>query len=123
MVTYNTRCVKVQSLLEIFIVLLNVLKVVNMRLIFSLSNLKESLISRAKAKQIAMNFATYREVEIDFARVEYIGQGFADEMFRVWPLKNPEIRLYLTNANPHVVQMINHVTGRKDLPQANNIFF
>lgn len=94
-----------------------------MKLIISLPNLKESLISRAKAKQIAMTFATYCEVEIDFARVETIGQGFADELCRVWPLKNPDTKLHLTNANNHVLQMIKHVTGRSDLPQASNVFF
>lgn len=94
-----------------------------MKLIITLSKLNESLITRSKAKQIAMTFATYCEVEIDFARVETVGQGFADEMLRVWPLKNPDTQMQLTNANHHVLQMFKHVTGRIDLPQANNVFF
>lgn len=94
-----------------------------MKLIISLPNLKESLISRAKAKQIVMSFATYSEVEIDFARVETIGQGFADELFRVWPLKNPGTQLHLSNANVDVLQMITHVASRNDLPQPKNVFF
>ena len=38
-----------------------------------------------------------------------VGQGFADEIFRVFQNKYPEIQLEVTNANETVLGMIQHV--------------
>ena len=38
-----------------------------------------------------------------------MGQGFADEVFRVFQNKYPEIQLEVTNANETVLGMIKHV--------------
>jgi len=43
---------------------------------------------------------------MDFAAVKSIGQGFADEIFRVFALANPAVQLIPVNANEQVTSMI-----------------
>jgi anti-sigma regulatory factor (Ser/Thr protein kinase) len=87
------------------------------RFFVSLAALEGSLISRSQAKRVAARFESFSEVELNFSGVEGIGQAFADELIRVWPLNNPQTKLQLTNTSNAVLQMINHIKGRKDLPQ------
>lgn len=42
-------------------------------------------ISRSEAKRLMRGLERFREVELDFTGVEDVGQGFVDEVFRVWP--------------------------------------
>jgi len=42
------------------------------------------LISRSQAKRVMNGMERFNIVEVDFTGVNNIGQGFADEMFRVW---------------------------------------
>lgn len=79
--------------------------------------LEGSLVSRSQAKRVAERFEGFSEVEIDFSGVESIGQGFADELIRVWQLNHPQTKLQLTNISNDVLKMINHIKSRKDLPQ------
>jgi hypothetical protein len=41
--------------------------------------------------------------------VRSIGQGFADEIFRVFAGRHPEIKIEIENANPVVAAMLRHV--------------
>jgi anti-sigma regulatory factor (Ser/Thr protein kinase) len=50
-------------------------------------------VSRSEAKRLLAGLEKFREVVLDFAGVEGVGQGFADEVFRVWANQHPEIRL------------------------------
>lgn len=75
------------------------------------------LISRSQAKQVAACFDGHKEVELDFADVISIGQGFADELLRVWPLAHPQTKLTVINANDAVLKMVGHIRSRDDLPQ------
>jgi len=83
----------------------------------SLVALGDNLVSRSQAKQIAARFENFSEVELDFSGVEEIGQGFADELLRVWQIAHPQTRLVASNANENVMKMIRHIKGRVDLPQ------
>lgn len=47
---------------------------------------------------------------LDFSDVHRIGQGFADEVFRVFARQHPDIRLEVKNASPGVEAMISHVS-------------
>lgn len=71
----------------------------------------EKLVSRSQAKRVAHRFDKFKRVELDFMGVEAIGQGFADEMFRVFANAHPEIRIVPTNTSPGVAKMIRHVLG------------
>ncbi len=83
----------------------------------SLATLEGSLISRSQAKRVTTRFEKFKEVELSFSGVKNIGQGFADELFRVWMLNNPDTELKITNANDSVKGMVKHIQSRKDLPQ------
>ena len=43
-----------------------------------------------------------------------MGQGFADEVFRVWAKQHPEVRLTPTNMNDGVALMIGRATAMRD---------
>lgn len=61
-----------------------------------------SFVSRSEAKRLTQNLEQFREVVVDFQGVEGIGQGFADEIFRVWQSAHSEIRLTPVNMNDAV---------------------
>jgi 23S rRNA pseudoU1915 N3-methylase RlmH len=67
------------------------------------------LVSRSQAKRIVSDFERFKIVSLDFQGVEWIGQGFADEIFRVYSSTHPEIKILVQGANPSVQAMINHV--------------
>jgi anti-sigma regulatory factor (Ser/Thr protein kinase)/biotin operon repressor len=66
----------------------------------------ENLVSRSQARRVLTRFERFREIDLDFDNVEIIGQAFADEIFRVFQLKHPDINLTYHNANKQVEDMI-----------------
>lgn len=66
----------------------------------------EQLVSRSQAKRVLARFEQFTEVMLDFDGVEDIGQPFADEIFRVFPLNHPSIALQVINTNENVAKMI-----------------
>lgn len=66
----------------------------------------QKLISRSQAKRVLARVEKFKFVEFDFKNVESIGQGFADEIFRVYARKNPDIALSAVNANENVLNMV-----------------
>jgi anti-sigma regulatory factor (Ser/Thr protein kinase) len=59
-------------------------------------------VSRSEAKRLLAGLERFRDIVLDFTGVESIGQGFADEVFRVWPNAHRESRIVPVNANPTV---------------------
>lgn len=88
------------------------------RFFLSLAVFEGNLVSRSQAKRVAARFEQFGEVELDFTGVGNLGQAFADELLRVWPLNHPQTKLLLINANEAVLRMVSHVRGRSDLPQS-----
>jgi hypothetical protein len=82
-----------------------------------LAEFEGELISRSQAKRVVARLEVFEKVDLDFNGVKNIGQGFADELVRVWPLAHPDTQLIITNATEAVEKMIKHVEGRLDLPQ------
>lgn len=66
-------------------------------------------IARSQARRILYRLEEFKQIELDFAGVEFMGQGFADEIFRVFQNKHPEIELIPINANQTVFGMVKHV--------------
>lgn len=66
----------------------------------------ENLISRSQAKRLLARFERFQEVLLDFESVEFIGQAFADEVFRVFHNRHPEVNLTWMNTNPSVESTI-----------------
>lgn len=63
-------------------------------------------VSRSEARRLLHNLDRFREVELDFEGVQGVGQGFADEVFRVWANDHPEVRLVPTRMNRAVEFMV-----------------
>jgi len=68
------------------------------------------LISRSQAKRIMNGMERFAIVEVDFTGVENIGQGFADEMFRVWQTFHKETVVKYRSAGDKVTKIILRVT-------------
>lgn len=66
----------------------------------------EPLISRSQAKRVLTRIDRFTEVVWDFAGVETIGQAFADEIFRVFQLANPDCHFRVMGASADVRAMI-----------------
>ncbi|HEX9684771.1 MAG TPA: DUF4325 domain-containing protein [Burkholderiales bacterium] len=71
--------------------------------------LRRDYVSRSEAKRLVANLEKFREVVIDFGDVKSVGQGFADEVFRVFSGQHPGVKITTENANPAVDAMIRHV--------------
>lgn len=66
-------------------------------------------IARSQARRILYRLDTFKKIEFDFTDVEFMGQGFADEIFRVFQNQYPDIELIPIHANETVLGMIKHV--------------
>jgi excisionase family DNA binding protein len=73
-----------------------------------------SFISRSEAKRLTVGLERFAEVELDFSDVDDIGQGFADEVFRVWAAEHPTTTLRPIGMNRAVAFMVGRVTARAD---------
>ncbi len=63
-------------------------------------------ISRSQARRILHGLEKFRIIMFDFDKVPMIGQAFADEIYRVFHNKYPNIKLQETNTNEAVKFMI-----------------
>jgi anti-sigma regulatory factor (Ser/Thr protein kinase) len=63
-------------------------------------------VSRSQAKRLLRGLDKFREVVLDFIGVDLIGQGFADEVFRVWAKDHPEVTLIPTDMSDPVAFMV-----------------
>ncbi len=65
--------------------------------------------ARSQARKILWRLEQFAKVELDFAEIAFMGQGFADEVFRVFKERCPEVEISPINACPRVLGMIKHV--------------
>ncbi|KKS39672.1 hypothetical protein A3H03_02955 [Candidatus Kuenenbacteria bacterium RIFCSPLOWO2_12_FULL_42_13] len=70
-------------------------------------------ISRSQAKRLTSGLEKFKKIVLDFDKVETVGQGFADEVFRVWQNKYPTIKIEIKNANKNIDFMIARVKGNR----------
>ena len=66
-------------------------------------------VSRSQAKRVCNGLNRFREVEIDFSGVDWMGQGFAHQIFVVFQNEHPEIRLIPINMSNGVARMYAHI--------------
>ena len=71
------------------------------------------LVSRSQARRVLSGLELFKEVILDFKHVEYIGQAFADEIFRVFTNMNPNTSIAAQNTNADVQNMINRAINTK----------
>ena len=63
-------------------------------------------VSRSQAKRLVQGLEKFREVVVDFEGVGLVGQGFADEVFRVWAHRHPEVALIPTGMSEPIAFMV-----------------
>jgi len=73
-----------------------------------------SFVTRSEAKRLLGGLEGFAEVEFDFDKVESVGQGFTDEVFRVWAKQHPEVRVMPTKMNDGVALIIGRATATRD---------
>ena len=66
----------------------------------------DNLVSRSQAKRLLARFDRFKVVVLDFSGVATVGQSFADEVFRVFGLKHPEVELIPLHLSSAVKRMI-----------------
>ena len=71
-----------------------------------LIRLGNAFLSRSEAKRLAVGLDSFAEVEVDFRGVTDIGQGFVDELFRVWAGEHPDTHLVPVNMGPAIRMMV-----------------
>jgi anti-sigma regulatory factor (Ser/Thr protein kinase) len=70
-----------------------------------------NFVSRSQARRMLAGLDTFKHLVLDFQDVQTIGQGFADEVFRVWKQNHPRAVIEIRNASEHIKLMIDHVQG------------
>lgn len=63
-------------------------------------------ISRSQARRLLAGLEKFKKIVLDFERVPSVGQAFADEVFRVFQKRHPEIIIEYVNANDAVRFMV-----------------
>jgi len=71
-------------------------------------------VSRSEARRLLHGLERFRKVVLDFRGVEGIGQGFADEVFRVWARAHPEAALVPVHMNEAVEFMVSRARRRAE---------
>jgi len=76
------------------------------RMVIRLFAIGTTFMSRSEARRLVSGLERFREVVLDFGGVELVGQGFADEVFRVWARQHPEVALIPVDMNEQVAFMV-----------------
>ncbi len=66
-------------------------------------------ISRSQAKRICSRFESFKEVILDFTDVNWMGQGFAHQIFVVFANSHKSVNIIPVNMNEDVTKMYRHV--------------
>jgi len=69
----------------------------------------DKLVSRSQAKRVLVRVDEFDTVYFDFEGVDYVGQGFTDEIFRVFQKNHPNLEIYAINGNESISSMISRV--------------
>ena len=66
-------------------------------------------VSRSQAKRLCSRLDRFKEVILDFTGLDWVGQGFAHQLFVVFQNEHPDIRLLPMGMTEDVEKMIRHV--------------
>ena len=68
-----------------------------------------SPVSRSQAKRVCNRLEKFKEIVIDFDGVQWMGQGFAHQLFVIFSREHPDIQLIPINMNEDITKMYVHV--------------
>ncbi len=63
-------------------------------------------VGRSQAKRLLAGMDAFETVTLDFAGVTAVGQGFVDEVFRVWPSQHRHVAIHPVNMGPAAQFMV-----------------
>lgn len=90
---------------------------VRTRPVVKLFEIGTTFVSRSEARRLLDGLeADFDTVEVDFAGVTDVGQGFVDELLRVWPTAHPDKTVIPISMNPAVQFMIERGLSRIQQP-------
>jgi len=81
------------------------------RTVVRLFDIGVRFVSRSEARRLLHGVERFRDVIVDFRGVQDVGQGFVDEVFRVWPSQHPDVTVRPANMVGPVEAMV-----RRGLP-------
>ena len=80
---------------------------VRTRPVVKLFEIGTTFVSRSEAKRLLEGLAAdFDDVDVDFTGVTDVGQGFVDELLRVWPNAHPGKTVNPINMNPAIEFMV-----------------
>ena len=69
------------------------------------------LLSRSEARRVTTGLERFRHVTVDFTGVDLVGQGFCDEVFRVFAAAHPGVALHPVGMGESVAFMVRRSGG------------
>lgn len=85
----------------------------NKDIIIELYTYKTLYIARSQAKRILHGLEKFKTVTMDFKNVPTVGQAFADEVFRVFHIRHPEVNIVPIHMVPPVEYMIKRAKNQR----------
>ena len=95
-----------RKLAEVFAAFTDGLEFAKTRVVIKLFAIGTRFVSRSEARRVAVGLDRFREVVFDYRGVDEVGQGFVDELYRVWAAAHPDIKLTSVGANDAVAFML-----------------
>lgn len=90
------------------------LRFVRTRTTIALSAFGSSLVSRSEAKRVTARLPEFEHVTLDFSGVEMVGQGFCDEVFRVFATAHPDVVLEPVGMNDMVEFLVRRAQAARE---------
>ena len=82
------------------------------RVTLRLASFGKTLVSRSEAKRLVARLGDFEHVTLDFSGVDVVGQGFCDEVFRVFARAHPKVSLEPVGMNDTVAFMVGRARAR-----------
>jgi hypothetical protein len=74
---------------------------------------QKEYVSRSEARLLLAGLDRFKKIRLDFRGVKSMGQGFADEVFRVFLENHPDIEIKTENLSRALWTMVRHVIDNK----------
>ncbi len=84
----------------------DVLRFTRTRSTIKLGTIGATLMSRSEARRVVQRLTEFTHAVLDFSGVDVVGQGFCDEVFRVFARTHPEVTLEPVGMNDAVAFMV-----------------
>ncbi len=72
------------------------------KVVVKLYKIGEDYISRSQARRIFSGLEKFKTIILDFKGVDAVGRSFADEVFRIWKNRHPNVNINYQNANKNI---------------------